>query len=449
MRRPGFLYEAPLSTGGKLCTGYPPSAGGLVVRAAQRFHVVHLDAMAELIDPRSERSSCPQSLRKDGHRSSRGSSRFTRPSRLSDDQPSGRNVPLSALKWLLSVRSNRWSGSKSDARSEKRCIYTRDEWRRVCDDFSGIRTSVANRSWFGTRQWYFTYEVRKVKGIVGQLLFASDLACTSFKRIWVLGVLYAGACLFLIEALPTGIGTQREAFGQQVEYVLQSFQLLAGFVIGGYVNSVVDNWEERREQYCAFVGATRMLIMHLAAAVIPPPDATPDEVEGVHATRETLARWVLLGVELSMAKARGVLADPRLPAWLDGEGLLHPGEWQAMVALERHNTVWYWINAMLNQVSRRPPGLRLARAELAPGVAPSSRSSHVPRAFSCAPHQMRNSELLSNAAFGVSSRAVANLRNQAQDMRNSIELDLPYPYVMLCRFFVELLMLVQVRPLNH
>ncbi len=94
--------------------------------------------------------------------------------------------------------------------------------------------------------------------------------------------------------------------------------------------------------------------MQLAASIDAPPGASAAELAAVDETRRTLARWTLLGLELSVARARGVADHPRLKPHLEALELLRPGEWEAMVAVERHNTVWFWIVAALNRL--RPSG---------------------------------------------------------------------------------------------
>ena len=51
----------------------------------------------------------------------------------------------------------------------------------------------------------------------------------------------------------------------------------------------------------------------------------------------------MLGFELAMLKARGKIDSSAGKDFLEAEGLLCPGEWQALIDGDRHTTVFWWI----------------------------------------------------------------------------------------------------------
>jgi hypothetical protein len=61
------------------------------------------------------------------------------------------------------------------------------------------------------------------------------------------------------------------------------------------------------------------------------------------ATRKTMERWVILGFELSVLKARGKIDTIEGCRYLESLNLLVEDEWKTMVPGDRHTTVWYWI----------------------------------------------------------------------------------------------------------
>ena len=70
-------------------------------------------------------------------------------------------------------------------------------------------------------------------------------------------------------------------------------------------------------------------------------------------TRERLGRYVLMAMELAVLKPRGHMDTPEGRACLDRLGLLAPGEWEAMVAGDRHTTVLCWVQMICVSLRRR------------------------------------------------------------------------------------------------
>jgi hypothetical protein len=59
----------------------------------------------------------------------------------------------------------------------------------------------------------------------------------------------------------------------------------------------------------------------------------------------------LKAFELAMLKSRGNMDSDEGRAYLEGVGLLAPGEWAALVHGDRHTTVMWWINIQVRQLS--------------------------------------------------------------------------------------------------
>ena len=75
---------------------------------------------------------------------------------------------------------------------------------------------------------------------------------------------------------------------------------------------------------------------------LAPPDA-----------RQLLARWTVLGYELSVLKARCLIDTTEGQKYLLLSRLLVGNEWDRMVDGDRHTTVWYWIQSKAKQMKDR------------------------------------------------------------------------------------------------
>ena len=110
-------------------------------------------------------------------------------------------------------------------------------------------------------------------------------------------------------------------------------KFLTPIIVGGFVVSVVSMWRLRRTNYCTLCGAVRNLNVNLAS-LLPIPDQLEDsgEAKRIMHVRKTLARWSLLGFELSVLKAREQVDNPKaaIPHLMTLE-LLEEGEWDVMV----------------------------------------------------------------------------------------------------------------------
>jgi Bestrophin, RFP-TM, chloride channel len=192
-------------------------------------------------------------------------------------------------------------------------------------------------------------------------------------------------------------------------------QFLAPIVLGGYVFLTIGLWMERRAAYLALCSAVRNMNVNLASIIPPvPPGGSGGQDAKKHRTltkrirhaRKTMARWSLLGFELSVLKARGqmdmeVIAIPHLRSMR----LLEKDEWEAMVPGDRHTTVWFWLQAK---------AIKLGQA----GVVPSEI----------------HTQTLCNA--------ITLVRDRANDLMSSLNRDLPFPFVSLTGILVNCFLLV-------
>ena len=101
-----------------------------------------------------------------------------------------------------------------------------------------------------------------------------------------------------------------------------NFAFLSGFIIAGFVSSGVKLWLARRSAYCQLCGATRNLLINVASL------APPEE-------RILLARWTILGFELSVLKARGLVDHDEGKDYLELTGLVVDDEWD----IEQNNII--------------------------------------------------------------------------------------------------------------
>ena len=119
-----------------------------------------------------------------------------------------------------------------------------------------------------------------------------------------------------------------------------------------------------------------------------------------------MARWSLLGFELSVLKARGQIdMEEYAVPHLRQLNLLADGEWEAMVPGDRHTTVWLWMQTMAVKLSNE-------------GII--ENPIHV--------------QTLCNA--------VTLIRDRANDLMSALDRDQPFPYVSICGLLVNLNLLL-------
>lgn len=165
---------------------------------------------------------------------------------------------------------------------------------------------------------------------------------------------------------------------------------LGAFTVGGFVSKAVSAWYLRRKNYVSFCGNGRNTILNLATVVVAKPGASKEDKERMTIARRTLARWVMLGLELSMCKARGVMDAKETKELLLGMGYLKEGEWEHMVNGDRHTTVWYWIQGKCQKLHME--------------------------------------DMLPQPCMLLIGNAITGIRGQANDLMSSLDRDLPYPY---------------------
>jgi len=114
-----------------------------------------------------------------------------------------------------------------------------------------------------------------------------------------------------------------------------------------------------------------------------------------------MLRWAVLGYELSVLKARGLMDDEKGREYLKSLRLLKDGEWECMVNGDRHSTVWCWIQSQ-------------ARGLTEEGI------------------------IQSEVAFQTICQAVTLSRDKANDMMSCIDRDQPSPYSLACALLVNM-----------
>jgi hypothetical protein len=184
-----------------------------------------------------------------------------------------------------------------------------------------------------------------------------------------------------------------------LEYTLERGQaqlrFLAPFILGGFVVGTVQLWRRRRTAYTALCGATRNMNIQIASLV-----PFNSEGEKIMNARKTMARWSVLGYEISVLKARGQMDTLDAKKHLESLGLLADGEWEAMVPGDRHTTVWLWLQMKAVQLGEQ----KIITSDI-----------HV--------------QTICNA--------VTLIRDRANDMMSVIDRDQPFPYISICGILVN------------
>ena len=120
--------------------------------------------------------------------------------------------------------------------------------------------------------------------------------------------------------------------------------------------------------------------------------------------RVLLARWTILGFELSVLKARGLADADEGKEYLELSGLLAEDEWETMVKGDRHTTVWYWIQAKASEISER-------------GAIDAYRLQTI-------------------------CNAVTSSRDKANDLMSPVDRDQPPPYIFVCAILINVNLLL-------
>ena len=194
-----------------------------------------------------------------------------------------------------------------------------------------------------------------------------------------------------------------------------NLEFLSGFIIAGFVSSAVKLWTTRRTAYCgeqkrhivivhihnpskrllnfriALCGATRNLLINVASLV-------PQE------ERTLLARWSVLGFELSVLKSRCLIDTEQGRKYLELSNLIFGNEWDKMVEGDRHTSVWYWIQEKATELSER-------------GIIDMYRLQTI-------------------------CNAVTLSRDKANDLMSPIDRDQPPPYVFVCAVLINVNLLL-------
>ena len=135
----------------------------------------------------------------------------------------------------------------------------------------------------------------------------------------------------------------------------------------------------------ALCGATRNLLINVSTLA-------PQE------ERALLARWSVLGFELSVLKARCLIETEEGRKYLELSKLVVDDEWDEMVDGDRHTTVWYWIQARASEISET-------------GMIDAYRLQTI-------------------------CNAVTLSRDKANDLMSPVDRDQPTPYILVCSMLV-------------
>ena len=262
-----------------------------------------------------------------------------------------------------------------------------------------------NLSFFPNKRHILTFDPAKVRSIVA-CLFSQDMTVCYNSLIWAYHFSFVGYSIILMlilgyNAFPDGeFGDGKAcASGQnidmcQLDDVLtkgkDDFFFLIGFILAGYVGSVVASWLLRRKNYAALCGKTREMNMLINCYC----EGLPQEKE----VRALLSRWTMLAFELAVLKGQGDIDKTEGRIYLERTGLLMEGEYENLVPGDRHTTVFFWIMTKIKRLEKE--GL--------------------------------------NAKYIIQMNdAVIAMRGQANDLMSCLNRDNPFPYVALCGLLVK------------
>jgi hypothetical protein len=165
-------------------------------------------------------------------------------------------------------------------------------------------------------------------------------------------------------------------------------KFLSAFILGGFLTGSVHLWLTRRTAYAALCGATRNLLINVCSII-------PDQYD-----KELMARWALVGFELSVLKSRGLIDSNEGKDYLEKINVIEGDEWDAMVPGDRHTTVWFWIQAKAERLTQN--------------------------------------ESISEMRFQTICNAVTLSRDRANDLMSSLDRDQPPPYVFICALLIDI-----------
>ena len=261
--------------------------------------------------------------------------------------------------------------------------------------------------YYGVVNRLLRYASEKIRYVMAPSLSSDLTVCNSYRRMmyhlgWLLYAIFL--MLFLTyTSYPDGkmgdynSGNDCCSNGQNFQMCnitsilnnsLSDFRFLISFVLAGYVGLVVSTWLTRRRNYATCIGISRNLTALFAVYI-------PDEIIDV---RRKLCRWVKLVFELAVLDARGGNGSVEALEFLRYERLVEIGEWEKMVPNDRHTTVILWILMELEKLK-------------ASGI------------------------VINNEFFLIDQ--VCALRANCTDIKSSLALDNPFPYVHLVGLLVK------------
>lgn len=266
--------------------------------------------------------------------------------------------------------------------------------------------------YYGLKTHIFSYDPHKIRGILSMCL-ARDLTVCNHASLFFFHIGVALYAVILMSIL-AGSAYHENEYGVgpactsppsvnkdvcAVEGILNTatddFRFLIGFILAGYVGGVISMWGKRRTNYASLCGNARNTVLTISSLL--PDDKNDKEMMNV---RYNMCRWTMLGYELAMMKARGVMDDESARCFLEERGYLLSKEWECMCEGDRHTTAFYWVLTQARRLEEK-------------------------------------GKLRTDYVILISS-AISNIRGQANDLMSSLDRDTPFPYVALCGFLVKM-----------
>jgi hypothetical protein len=187
----------------------------------------------------------------------------------------------------------------------------------------------------------------------------------------------------------------------------KNIQVLVAFILGGFVVRVVSSWTTRRGNYTRLLIRSSAILLKVATFLKPRQGNTSREARAAaEKLRAQVGRYVQLGIELTIAKARGEMETTKGREYFQSKGLLAPGEWERMVPGHRQTTAWLWISLVFEEAWEH--------------------------------------DLLDNRGRVQLAQAITDLHETGYDLLLKLGNDVPFPYAQLVMILAKMLLFIVI-----
>lgn len=114
-------------------------------------------------------------------------------------------------------------------------------------------------------------------------------------------------------------------------------------MLGGFILQVVSTWRDRRSNYRDLISQAKSMLITMSATLPIEP------IKGVDMAkiRRNFARWTILSIELTVAKARQMNPEA-IRHYLEATNLMDKCEWSTLAtSTDRDAAIFFWITMEL------------------------------------------------------------------------------------------------------